>query len=150
MNSSTIVLHNYNIFSLKTTRIILGTLGVLMLILGGYSIIENGDSYNLPNLFYGLFMTFTSLFVLSEKSPFSPKVKITDDSLLLKSGFWSRSKKLSWRNIQKIDIGSYKVTFHDTTKDFVFKYEADAEVSIQLKKAIRLAAQEKHIPVIGG
>ena len=148
--NTTIVIHNYNIFSLKTTRIILGVLGALMLILGTWSIFIDSELNHFPNLFYGIFMSATALFVLSEKSPFSPKVKIMDDYILLKNGFWSAAKKLNWETIQKIEFGSYKIIFHQTEKDFIFKYEADSEVSIQIKKALRAAGEEKTISVTGG
>jgi hypothetical protein len=150
--NTTIVIHNYNILSLKVTRIVLFVIGFALSALSLSALLEGGNLVQaIPtNLFWGFFLMVTSVFALSEKSPFSPKVKITDTFVLLKNGFWSGSKKLMWEYINQIEFGSYKITFHHTGKDFVFKYDSDSEVSIQIKKAIRAGGEEKNISVIGG
>jgi len=113
-------------------------------------LISSGKMQIPTNLFLGIFMIITPLFLLSEKSIFSPKVKITNEHVLLKNGFWSRSKKLPWATIQQIVFGSYKIIFQMNEKNHIFQYDSDSEVSIQIKNALREGAEEKNIPVIGG
>ena len=150
MTNSTIIIHNYNLFSLKTTRIIFFILGIGMILLSVSDLLLNEKAILPTNLFWGVFLILTAQFALAEKSRFSPKIKITDHFVLLKNGFWSGSKKITWDTIKQIEFGSYTLIFQLQNECYSFKYNADAQVSIEIKKALREAGKEKNIPVIGG
>lgn len=150
MQSSTTIIHRYNILSLKATRITLFIVGFLMLILLVTHFATNNSANTPPSLYWGLVLMGTAVLGLSEKSPFSPKVKITPDYILLKNGFWSGSTKLAWSEINRIELQSYKIIFNLSSSDFIFKYDSDSAVSVKIKVELRKACTETNTPITGG
>lgn len=92
MTEETIVLHNYQLFSIKTTRIITATLGVLLIFIDINMKIRTGRFGFASNFFLGSILLFTSIFVLSKNSSLSPKIKFTKTGITLKKKFWSMAK----------------------------------------------------------
>lgn len=147
MTEETIVLHNHQLFSIKTTRIITASLGVLLIFLDINLMIRTGRFGFASNLFWGLFLLFTSIFVLSKNSVLSPKIKFTKTGITVKKEFWSRSKTMKWLEISSIEFGSYKILFQLQESTYKFTYNTSADLSVQIKQAIRTAANQKSIPV---
>ena len=93
---------------------------------------------------------FLSPFKYSEKSRLFPKIKIDDDMIWAKTGFWSRPVVVRWEDIREIDLDSFKINFKLKKSSQSFRYNCYPEISIALKNAIREEADLRGIKVTGG
>lgn len=137
--------------SIKTTRIITTCIGAIYFLL--FILSSNWDEPNfIPkylNLIFATFWIIYPQFMFNENSSFAPKVKISNDHIILKNDLWSRSKKIKWTDIKSIQFNSFRLYFTLREEQFTFNYSSDADTSIQIKEALREIAKDKNITILG-
>ena len=144
-----------NKFSLKANRWLFLITGLFFLLNGAINIYNR--SFEIVGLILGILMLFGGVFYLfyafvgaSKKSRFSPKVKVTDEFIVLKSSFLGKQITLSWSTITKIEFKPLALTFVSNNRSTDFDYVTDADTSIEIKEHLRAMAESKNIEVIGG
>lgn len=151
MNTQTFLLNNYNTFSPKLTRIFFIFFGALFLSLFLYQWVINGQNeFENPFIIIGAtnFLLIGTL-GLSKKSPFAPKVIITMDAIILRSRLFGSNTKVDWNDLQKIELGLYRLTFYKDKSYFTYHLDTTKETSIAIKHAIREAGNHKNVLVTG-
>ncbi|MGB0390714.1 MAG: hypothetical protein ACPGRC_02625 [Salibacteraceae bacterium] len=151
MNTQTFLLNNYNTFSPKVTRLFFILFGLLCLSLILYKwLIAGQKDYENPIIIIGAinFLLMGTL-GLSKKSPFAPKVKITDQDIILRKDIIGKNTKVKWDVIEKIELGSYQLTFHKKDSYFTFHLDTTKESSIAIKQAIKKAGNHKNVLITG-
>lgn len=88
------------------------------------------------------------LFFYVKESRFIPKVEISSEAISIKKSWIRPSKTFEGSKIEKIKLGSYQIDFQfKDGSNFIFDYERNAEVSKEIKAAIRELASEKSIEI---
>ena len=99
---------------------------------------------------FSIFYGFYAALAFSEQSKYSPKVRVTDKLIELKSSFWKRTFTINWPDIKLIHFASYKVEFELSNGTKAFPYNTNSQKSRQLKSILREYAGHQNIQVIGG
>ena len=86
---------------------------------------------------------------LSKKSPFSPKVKISEHDIILRNDLWGKNTTVNWNDLEKIELGSYRLTFYKEGSYFTYHLDTIKETSIAIKQAIREAGKHKEVLITG-
>ena len=154
VNSKTILLinqsTNWNIKTLRTIYIIFGTITLIYLIYRSIAFEDFDLLFQLGYPIYGTIALFTGLFLYSEKSRFSKKVKVNEKGIYLKSRVFKKGKFINWSVIKSIEFSKYQFTFELNHSQYIFHYKSNPEYSIAAKRAIREVANLKGISVTGG
>ena len=82
-------------------------------------------------------------------NPFAPQLTISDLEIIIRKNVFGSSTKYIWANIQSIELDKYLITFYLTDRIEEFSYSTNNEKSIEIKSAIREAAEAKNIQVTG-
>ncbi|CAD5276501.1 hypothetical protein IMPR6_400035 [Imperialibacter sp. EC-SDR9] len=98
----------------------------------------------------GIFYFFMALTIASERSRYSPKVRITDDRIEFRRGFFQKNTIVHWVDITGITLLSFSFIFELTEGQRNVKYHTSASTSKEIKEAIREMAEAKGIEVDGG
>lgn len=93
---------------------------------------------------------FYSVLAFSEKSKYSPKVRMNNKLIQLKSSFWKRGYLINWSDVKLINFGRYKVEFELSNGTKAFPYNTESKKSKELKSMLREFAESQSIQVIGG
>lgn len=137
-------------FSSKTLKLFFYSIGLIQLILAGLELYSKSDSFlGLSWLALGVFYFFYGYVIYSE-TPISPKITITDSEVKFKNTVLKNFTKLDWADIALIDFGSFEIEFQLKNGNKKFKYDSNADVSLEIKKSIRQVADEKGIEISGG
>ncbi len=151
MNTQTFLLNNFNTFSPKATKLLFSISGSLILALYVYQWISKGeiDIHN-PIVFFGsINFILIGTIGLSKKSPFAPKVKVTEHDIVLRKDLFGKNTNVFWSDLEKIELGSYRLTFYKEKSYFTYHLDTTKETSIAIKHAIREAGHHKNIRVTG-
>lgn len=129
--------------------------GLLFLVNGSFLIYNNvvdpvGLIIGILTILGAIYYIMYGYFTFSEKSKWAPKVIIENDHIQIKKKMFKPAATIVWERINKIIFGAYEITFDIEGKSDVLNYDTSSEVSIELKEAIREAADEKGIEVVGG
>lgn len=130
--------------------------GALALILNGISIILNfgntlaGWSIGAPIILFGVGALIFIFLERSEKSKYSTKFQLTDQSVFFRIDFWKPAIIIPWNKIKGITFRTYQIDFETETGTLSVTYTTDAEKSIEIKKLIRTKAEQLGISVVGG
>jgi hypothetical protein len=98
----------------------------------------------------GVYLIGFALINFSRTSKYSPKLKIDDTCVELKTSLFKKSKKLNWLDIQSVRFKSFRIDFKTLSTVEVFAYDCTSDISVDIKEAIRDVAEKKNIEVIGG
>lgn len=82
-------------------------------------------------------------------SPWSPKVQVNDQKILIKTDLWKRAILLSWQHIRQIHFHPYKIDFETEIGLQSVSYTTDGKKSSEIKQLIRTQADLMGIPVTG-
>ncbi|WP_416867464.1 MAG: hypothetical protein ACMVP2_08990 [Imperialibacter sp.] len=91
-----------------------------------------------------------ALTITSERSKYSPKVRITDEQIEFRRGFFEKNTIVRWVDIRAITLLSYSFVFELTEGQQTVKYHTSASTSKEIKETIRDFAEPKGIVVEGG
>tara|TARA_R110002050_G_scaffold175846_1_gene308686 strand:- start:3121 stop:3579 length:459 start_codon:yes stop_codon:yes gene_type:complete len=152
MNDSIFLITNYTTFSIKNTRIGLIVFGLLVLTFYVLLFLESNDVTHINPflILVGLSSIITGTVGLSKKSRFSPKVLFNDEIISIREKLWNGTKKFNWNDITEIKLGSYRMTIRTKNCSQTFNINSSAQISIEIKKAVREIGFRKNISVIGG
>ena len=98
----------------------------------------------------GIFYFFMALTITSERSNYSPKVRVTDEQIEIRSGFFQKNTILLWTDIRAITLLSYSFVFELTEGVQKVEYHTSASTSKEIKAAIWKLAEAKGIVVAAG
>ena len=146
----TILLGEKGMVSTKVSAWLLGILGLIYLVLGSMEIYEQGASIGSSGyLLLGFIFILYSIIVFTI-NPFAPKVTISDIEVTIKRKVFIAPINILWTSIHSIEFDQYMIALHLTDRVEEFSYSTNAEISIEIKSAIREVAENKNIQVIGG
>ncbi|MFT6802245.1 MAG: hypothetical protein ACJA2N_001431 [Salibacteraceae bacterium] len=152
MTDHTFLLKNYSTFSIRNIRFGLIAFGLLVLVFSLAELLSSTELQTSTNPFLillgGNFLLIGTL-GLSKKSRYSPKIKITEDQIIIKEKIFSRQKALAWSTLEKIEFGSYSLLFFKPNHSFTFKLDTTKETSIAIKQALRKIGESKNIVITG-
>ena len=143
--------------SLRGTRILLTSLGVLLLING--SIQLTGEEWVIWRLVLavttigiGLSQLVLGLYFMAPNSKWAPRAEIGPERLLFKNDIWVSPTIVPWNRIKEITLTSYLVIFKldDNTNEEITINTTDADISRQIKSKIRDLALSRGIDVSDG
>ena len=98
----------------------------------------------------GTYMLVFGLMNFSRTSKFSPKLKIDDAYVELKTSLFKKGIKIKWQDIQSVSFKPYRVDFKLVDTVEVIAYDTTSDISIDIKETLREIAEKKNIEVIGG
>lgn len=155
ITSKTILIGMNNKFSSRANKGLFVFLGLLFFLQGlmgffreeiawwrwlfGIIMVVGGISY----VIYG-FLAF------SQNSKQAPRIIVDHEFIGLKHSIWKRAIQLSWSEVTSIEFKKFEVVFQGGEASKSFSYASNADVSIEIKQALREVAEEKGIEVIGG
>lgn len=148
-----ILLSTHEKFSPKTLKILTGIAGIVFIAQGILHIISD-KGFPIQQVIGGICILcgagylFYSATSFSKKSKYSSKVKVTDDFIEFKTGFFSDAIRYYWQNIKSIQFGSYRVIFQMEDKEQSIGYSSISSVSKEIKDTIREFASTKGVLVI--
>jgi hypothetical protein len=141
--------------SRKAPRIGFTFFGFYFIFYGAYYFSKLDNS--LPELLFrgsfilvGLAYIIYAQIAFSKSSKFAPRISINDNTIEYKLGFFKKSFRISWADIQSIEFAPYRVLYKINDKIETLSYDTNAEVSIEIKETLREFAEAKKIEVIGG
>jgi hypothetical protein len=140
-------------FSLKAQRVLYFFLGLMFLLQGAFSFTREAP-FSIWNILLtiaqvagGAVFLFFSFLMLSVSSKFSPKVRLTEELIEFRLGFFQANIVITWENIRAIEIRTYGVNFQLEESERRIDYTASAEISKEIKNAIKELAEKKNIVV---
>ena len=142
-------------FSVKAQRGLYLLLAFVFGLQGGLSLARERDSVlwlSLGGLLVagGLFYLYMALTMGSKTARLSPKVRLTDEFIEFRLGFFMASIVIRWDEVRLILLKSYRTEFELRESRTEVKYSGTAELSLEVKEAIREFAERKNIEVHGG
>ena len=145
----TILLGDNGLVSTKTSAWLFGILGIIWCALGARELFVDGLNIGSSGyLIIGFLFIFYSVIVFTA-NPFAPQLTISDLEIIIRKNVFGSSTKYIWANIQSIELDKYLITFYLTDRIEEFSYSTNNEKSIEIKSAIREAAEAKNIQVTG-
>ncbi|MGK7393070.1 MAG: hypothetical protein ACNS62_00810 [Candidatus Cyclobacteriaceae bacterium M3_2C_046] len=153
--NKTILLGVKNSFPFRINQWLYLFIGIMFIGNGIYHIIENhlfpwGRILGLIMLLPGFYYTIYGITAFNKHSKYAPKVKLEPNQLILKQNLFSPSYKISWAAIQKIQFGTYQLNIFLNDDHIIFHYHSRPAVSLEIKKAIREAAEMNNISMEAG
>ena len=144
--------HTFDIKIQKWNYFILGALFIAQGLTYFYRIDEGIWTKLMMNLTFmsGTYVIIFALINFSRTSKYSPKLKIDDDSVELKTSLFKKGIKVKWQEIQSVSFKPYRVDFKVADTVEVITYDTTSDISIEIKEALREIAEKKNIEVIGG
>ncbi len=97
----------------------------------------------------GAYHFFMGIAISSERSKYSPKVKLSDDEIVFRLEPFKANIVIQWADIRSISLMSYSLAFELAESRKVIKYRTSGEISIEIKEAIRDFAEQKGVIVDG-
>ena len=153
--SKTILLGVATQHSRKAPRIAHTLMGLYFLVYGGFYLVET--AYTTGELIFrgsmiiiGLAYILYAQFAFSSKSKFAPRISIDENVILCKTSFFRKGYQIKWIDIKSIEFNPYQVDFVLENKTENLTYDTNADVSIDIKEALREVAEAKNIEIIGG
>ncbi len=120
----------------------------------GLTFIANGISY-LDSETFGIFLLMIgilaiiySLLAFTKFSKLSPKVKLNDSHLILRSSVIKKPMIFTWAEIRKIRFHSYQIDIILDKETIEFTYRTNSKISVKIKEAIRDIADSKNIETL--
>ncbi|MEM6736225.1 MAG: hypothetical protein AAF620_09170 [Bacteroidota bacterium] len=119
-----------------------------------YVIGEQSEGYRLllgiAMIIFSICSAFYAVLAFSEDSKYSPKMRVNDKLIELKSSFWKRTDFVNWSDVKLIHFASYKVEFELYHGTKAFPYNTKGLKSKRLKRLLREFAEPRNIQIIGG
>lgn len=92
-----------------------------------------------------------AIILFNPNNKITPKVQLDEKGIYIKQDLHKRALKIDWSNIKEIGYKTFELDFllnnHNTE---TVPLQTTAEISIEIKKAIRKLADGKQINIIGG
>lgn len=154
----TILLGVNDRFSPKTTKWLYLLIGACFLangLINFYSPNTSGhlgfDLFIMPVMLLAAFCYFFMFAAgFNKHSKFAPRVRITEKIIQFKRSVFTSPYEIIWQDVTAIEFQSYKIIFSGANSSYSVRYETTPEISLEIKRAIRAAAESKGIPVNGG
>ena len=86
-----------------------------------------------------------AIHVTSEASKYSPKIRITDEVIEFKLGFFQANNIVLWNDVRSIVMKSYGIVLRLAESQQYIKYKSSPEISKKVKEIIREVAGQKGI-----
>ena len=142
-------------FSIKATKwnlifmaILFFSQTALILLRSGEGLIDN--IYLATTLIGGFYAITIAVMVYNKSSKYAPNVKVDDTFVEFKTRLFKSATKLKWADINTIEFKALQVVFHTNDSVEILSYDTSADISIDIKEAIREVANKNNIGVIGG
>jgi hypothetical protein len=142
-------------YSKKAPKISFIIIGLYLLLLGALNFSRPDqntfDKLSMTaNFIAGFLFIIYGQIAFSRKAKAAPKISINDDIIEYKTSLFKNARHIKWQDVHAIEFSSYRVDFKlaNTTETLV--YEANADVSIEIKESLREFAEAKNIEVVGG
>ncbi|MEQ9374475.1 MAG: hypothetical protein RIG68_04830 [Imperialibacter sp.] len=91
-----------------------------------------------------------ALTITSERSKYSPKVKVTDEHIEIRRGFFQKNTIVHWADVKAITLLSYSIIFELTESVQKVEYHTSSSISKEIKEVIWELAETKGIVVAAG
>ncbi len=142
-------------FSVRMQRGLYLLLAFLFSMQGGLSLVRDRDSFLSTSLGFllvagGIFYFYMAVMAGSKTARLSPKVRLTDEFIEFRLGFFMASVIIQWEDVRAITLKSYRLEFELKESRKEIKYSGTAELSLEVKEAVRGFALRKGIEVHGG
>jgi len=142
-------------FSVKAQRGLYLLLAFIFSVQGGLSLAREHNSILWVSLGFlllasGVYHLYMALMLGSKTARLTPKVRLTDDFIEFRLGFFLASIVIRWEDVRSILLKSYRLEFELRESRMEVKYSGTAELSLEVKEAIREFAVRKNIEVHGG
>lgn len=99
----------------------------------------------------GPILVIYAIILFNPNNKITPKVQLDEKGIYIKQDLHKRALKIDWSNIKEIAYKTFELDFllnnHNTE---TVSLQTTAEISIEIKKAIRKLADGKQINIIGG
>jgi hypothetical protein len=97
----------------------------------------------------GLYQFFLAITAFTKNSFFAPKIRLSENTIEFKTGhFVQQPTKINWKDIQSIELKSYRIIFHLANSSQEIKYSTTYVISKSIKRGIIEYADTKGIQVI--
>ncbi|MFY0651397.1 MAG: hypothetical protein JXQ96_05160 [Cyclobacteriaceae bacterium] len=96
----------------------------------------------------GLYYLFLFFKGFSKSSGFAPKVRLSDEALEFKTGFFRDIVKIKWEDVRSIELKSYRLIFHLPNTEKSVSYTTTNYISQEIKRSIIEYADSKGVQVI--
>ena len=122
----------------------------------GLTFIANGiyyldsETFGIFLLMIGILTIIYSLLAFTKFSKLSPKVKLNDSHLILRSSVIKKPMIFTWAEISKIRFHSYQIDIILDKETIEFTYRTNSKISVKIKEAIRDIADSKNIETLDG
>ena len=122
----------------------------------GLTFIANGiyyldsETFGIFLLMIGILTIIYSLLAFTKFSKLSPKVKLNDSHLILRSSVIKKPMIFTWAEIRKIRFHSYQIDIILDKETIEFTYRTNSKISVKIKEAIRDIADSKNIETLDG
>jgi hypothetical protein len=143
-------------FSLKAQRLLNFALGFMFIAQGAFSFARESPFSLFTTLLAfaqilgGCLFLFFGFSMMSKSSRFAPKVKLNNDHIEFRLGFFQANVSIKWHDVRAIDLRSYGMTFRLAESNRAIDYKTSPKISIEVKEAIREFAEAKGIVVAAG
>lgn len=142
-------------FSVKAQRGLYLLLALLFGAQGGLTLARDRDTILWVSLGFlllagGFFYLYLAVMVGSKTARLSPKVRLTNEFIEFRSGFFMAIVIIQWQDVRSITLKSYLLEFELKESRKEMKYSGTAELSLEVKEAVRDFAFRKNIEVHGG
>ncbi|MEM8895152.1 MAG: hypothetical protein AAGC88_11280 [Bacteroidota bacterium] len=121
------------------------------LFIGIDSLLQDGRPFSGAwNTSFGLFILIYSATYFGFNLPWTPRIYISDDSIMIRLGLLSKTALYNWADISELKLGIRSVSLKIDGNYKEFKLKVSASVSKDVKRMLREVATSKSIPVVGG
>jgi len=156
--NKTILIGTNNGISSKVNRWLFPLFGGVWLVMGTRLIYKYNASTDTVEgliigslmLLLGVYYVLYGLTAFSYRSKLALKIIVNNEWVEIKNKFLKLPIKMMWADIRSIEFGQYKIRLQTEDSNKEFRINSDANVSIEVKEAIRKVANEKGIEIVGG
>jgi len=142
-------------FTPKAMKIFHGLMALILIIQGLFRFFDgNTSSWGIVKTVLTLLLFFGGLYYLflffkgfSKTSSFAPKVRLTEQSIEFKVGFFRDVIRIKWSDLKMIEMKSYKLIFHLSNTIEEVNYTTTFFISKEIKKGIMEFADAKGVLV---
>lgn len=138
----------------KAMKIFLGFMALIFIIQVLFRFFDGTSSWGIVKTVLTLVLFFGGLYYLflffkgfSKTSSFAPKVRLMEQSIEFKVGFFRDVIKIKWIDIKMIEMKSYRLIFHLSNTIEEVNFTTTYYISQEIKKGIREFADAKGVLV---
>lgn len=99
----------------------------------------------------GLASLIHGLILFSKNSKLTPSVQVDDNGIVIKESIYKTQRQMAWKNVSGITYKPFELSFHMTDDNTeIMTLSTSGQKSLDIKKAIREFAADRHIIIVGG